>query len=485
MTGKRWPVERLSGLDSSFLYFESPSTHMHVCMTMVLDPSTMPGGYSFEKIKHFFRIRLHRVPLFHRRVAAVPFNLAHPVWFEDPDFDLDNHVRRIGIPEPGGRRELGELAGQIASVPLDHTRPLWEVWVVEGLKQERVGIITKIHHSAIDGVSGADIMVNLFDLEPITIDLDAPVEPHPDAFKREHVPSDIELLGYAAVSRVRKAAGLLPMARATLEAVARVTQGRRDPDRPVGAVPLTAPRCPWNTAITPHRAAGFARVSLDDLKTVKHAYGVKLNDVLLAMCAGTLRRYLLDHDALPDAPLVVGCPISVHGADGSDQTEWRNKVSMMFCSLATDLDDPEARLLAISKSTKGAKAEHNAVGAESLLRWAEYAPPNLFNLAARLYSRWDLANRHRPLINEVISNVPGPPFPLYYAGAEMIAAYPMGPVIEGCGLNITIFSYRDWVDIGFMVCPETIPDVWDMAAMVGDAAHELVVAASKRASVTG
>jgi WS/DGAT/MGAT family acyltransferase len=431
-------------------------------------------------------MRLHRVPLFHRRVATVPFNLAHPVWFEDPDFDLDYHVRRVGVPEPGGRRELGELAAQIASVPLDRTRPLWEVWVAEGLKQGRVGIITKIHHAAIDGVSGADIMVNLFDLEPIAIDPDEPLpEPQPDEVKPEHVPSDVELLGYAGVSRVRKAVGFFPMARATVEAVVRVTQGRRDPERPVGAIPLTAPRCPWNTAITPHRAAGFARASLDDLKTVKHAYGVKLNDVMLAMCAGTLRRYLLEHHALPDAPLVVMCPISVHDPDGSGQAEWRNRVSSMFCSLATDLEDADERLIAISESTKGAKQEHNAIGAESLMRWAEYAPPNLFNLAARLYARWDLADRHRPLINAVISNVPGPPFPLYYAGAEMLAAYPMGPVADVCGLNITVFSYRDWVDIGFMVCPEPIPDVWDMAAMVEDSMQELVVAARKRLAATG
>lgn len=178
-------MERLSGLDATFLYLETPSLHMHVAMTMVIDPSTMDGGYSFERIKEFIRTRAHLVPPFHRRVVSVPFNLAHPVWVDDPEFDIDYHVRRIGAPAPGGRRELADLAGQIASTQLDRSRPLWELWVIEGLKQGRVGVVTKIHHCAIDGTSGADLMVHLFDLDPAGREL----EPHtPIAVER--IPSD-------------------------------------------------------------------------------------------------------------------------------------------------------------------------------------------------------------------------------------------------------------------------------------------------------
>lgn len=484
-------MERLSGLDASFLYLETPSHHMHVCMTMVMDPATMPGGYSFAAIKELLRSK-QDLPLFRRRIAPVPFGLAHPVWVDDPHFDLDYHVRRIGAPAPGGRRELAELAAQIAGIPLDRDRPLWQMWVIEGLKQGRIGVVTKVHHAAIDGVSGADMMMHLFDLSAdgggrgAAADMAAltgdPTPPSPaEAPRDDHIPNDLELVGYALRSRARRAAQLVPLLRATVESVTHVVQGRRDPGHHVGAVPLTAPRLPWNESVTPHRAVGFARVSLDDVKEVRRAFDVKINDVVLALCAGTLRHYLAGHGAVPDEPLLAVCPISVH--DGTER-ESVNQVSAMFVSLATDIDDIGERLAAISESTKGAKDEHNAVGAETLIRWAEYAPPNTFNLASRLYSSLSLASRHRPIHNAIISNVPGPPFPLYFGGAEMVATYPMGPVMEGCGLNITVFSYQDQVDIGFMVCRELIPDVWAMADDVDTAMAELLAAARARTGAT-
>jgi len=479
-------MERLSGLDASFLYLETPSHHMHVCMTMVLDPASMPGGYSFATIKEFLASK-DDIPLFRRRIAEVPFKLAHPVWVEDPDFDIDYHLRRIGAPAPGGRRELGELAAQIAGIPLDRNKPLWEMWIIEGLKQDRIGVVTKVHHAAVDGVSGADIMMNLFDLSPdgngrgALADLAALTgepAPEPKPVKRDdHIPTDFELVTHALRSRGRKLAQFFPLVGDTASSISRVVQGRRDPNRLVGAVPLTAPRCPWNDAVTPHRSVGFARVSLDDLKEVRTAFGVKINDIVLALCAGTLRTYLERKGSLPDEPLLAVCPISVH--DGTER-ESINQVSAMFVSLASDVDDIDERIAAISQSTKGAKEEHHAVGAETLIRWAEYAPPNVFNLASRLYSNLSLAGRHRPVHNAIISNVPGPPFPLYFAGAEMIATYPMGPVMEGCGLNITVFSYQDQVDIGFMVGRELVPDVWDMADAVEPAMAELLAAARAR-----
>jgi WS/DGAT/MGAT family acyltransferase len=445
--------------------------HMHVAMTAIFDPSTMPGGYEFSKIKEFIASRLHLVPPFRRRVVEVPFRLNHPIWVEDPDFDLDYHIRRIGAPSPGGHRELAELAAQIASTPLDRSRPLWELYVVEGLADGNIGVVTKMHHCAVDGVSGAELMVNLFDMEPGGRVLDPP-EPR----TAEPIPSDVELVRHALQSRVRRTVGIVPLLGRTARTVTTLVSRHRDPHAIVGAVPLTAPPTPWNGAVTPHRRMAFTRVKLDDVKTVKNAVGATVNDVILALMGGTLRRYLEKHDCLPDSPLIAVCPVSVRGEHETGQMN--NKVSAMFTSLATDVDDPLERIRRISQVTKGAKEDHNALGADLLQNWAEHAAPTTFALAARLYSSLNISDRHRPIHNVVISNVPGPPFPLYYAGAKLEYTLPMGPVMEGAGLNITVLSYMDNVDIGFMACRELVPDVWSLVDYVDDAMQELLDAAA-------
>ena len=458
-------MERLSGMDATFLYVETPAGHMHVAMTGIYDVSTMEGGYSFEKIKQTIADRLPLVPPFRRRLVAVPFQFHHPVWIEDPNFNLDYHVRRIGCPAPGGRRELAEVAGQIASIPLDRTRPLWEAWVVEGLKHDRVGFVIKVHHSAIDGASGAEIMTELYDLSPDGRDIEAdPVQP-------EHVPTDLELVSYAAMSKLRLYQDTFGLLSRTIRSVAKVISNARNPLLRHGAIPLTAPRTPFNASISPHRSVAFARLPLDDVKAVKAALDVKVNDIVLAVCAGTLRNYLQGLDALPAEPLIAVVPVSVREDD--ERGTQGNKVSAMFTSLATDIDDVGERLAAISASTMGAKEDHNAIGARTLTDWAEWAAPRTFGLAARLYSSMGLANSHRPIHNLVISNVPGPPFPLYLAGAEMVAAYPMGPIMDGAGLNITVMSYRDSVDIGFLADADLVGDIWDLAAAVQPAFEEL------------
>jgi diacylglycerol O-acyltransferase len=465
-------VERLSGLDASFLYFETPSMHMHVAMTAIFDPSTMEGGYEFPKIKAFIESRLHLVPPFRRRIVEVPFRLNHPIWVEDPDFDLDYHIRRIGAPSPGGHEELAEMAAQIASTPLDRSRPLWELYVVEGLADGNIGVVTKMHHCAVDGVSGAELMVNLFDLEPGGRVLDPPEPRVP-----EPIPSDVEMLRHAITSRVRRTVGILPLLGNTVRTATTLVSRHRDPDAVVGAVPLTAPPTPWNGAITAHRRMSFTRVRLEDIKAIKNHVGCTVNDVVLGLMAGTLRRYLEAHDAFPaDAPLIAVCPVSVRSEEETGQMN--NKVSAMFTSLATDVDDPIERLKTIHEVTKGAKEDHNALGANLLQDWAEHAAPTTFALAARLYSSMNLAN-HRPIHNVVISNVPGPPFPLYYAGAKLEYTLPMGPVMEGAGLNITVLSYMDNVDVGFMACRELVPDVWSLATYVQESMDELLVAIAK------
>ena len=466
-------MQRLSGLDATFLYLETPTLHMHVAMTAVFDPSSMPGGYSFERVKDFIGSRVHLIAPFHRRLVEVPFRLHHPLWVEDPEFDLDYHVRRIGAPPPGGPVELGRVAGQIASTPLDRSRPLWEAWVIEGLADGNVALVAKVHHCGVDGSAGAEFMVHLFDLDPAG---DRPEPPEP--IEPEHVPSDGELMYHAAASRMRARLDIIPLVGKTISSASQLIASRRDSARPSGATPLTAPATPFNASISARRNVAFSRIPLADIKAVKNAADATVNDVVLAICSGALRRYLEGIDALPDNSLLAVCPVAV--APGDTAGESANSVSAMFTALATDISDPALRLAVISENTRGAKEDHHAIGADMLQGWTELAAPNTFALAARLYSSMNLASRHRPIHNVIISNVPGPPFPLYFAGAELKAAYPMGPVMEGAGLNITVMSYRDSVDFGFMVCDDLMPDVWDLADAVGPAFEALQTAVLDR-----
>jgi len=354
-------MERLSGLDASFLYLESPSNHMHVAATMTFDPSTVEGGYSFEKTRALIQRRLHLIPQFTRRLATVPFNLHHPVWVEDPDFDLDYHLRRIAVPAPGSYHELADLAGDIASRQLDRSRPLWEIYVVEGLEHGHIGVIAKMHHSTIDGVSGANLMVYLFDLEPNPAE-----EPEGPEREPEKIPSDAELLAYAMRSRLTRPAQLASVVPKAASAAYNVVRNRRSSDTVNPPAPLTAPRTSFNGAITAHRKVAYSIASLGDVKAIKNAFGTTVNDVVLAVVGGGMRRYLERKGDLPEKSLISTVPISVRPPEGEDAGVGANKVSAMFTSLATDVADPVERLRTIHEVTKGAKEEHNAIGADML-----------------------------------------------------------------------------------------------------------------------
>lgn len=469
-------MERLSGLDSAFLSFETPAVHLHVAMAAVVDPSTMQTPYSFEALKRFVSDRLMGLATFRRRVVEVPFKLNHPIWVEDPNLDLDYHIRRHALPPPGGPREFAALVARLVGQPLDRSRPLWEFHVVEGLHDGNVAILGKIHHAAVDGVSGAELFVHLFDLTPEPAERPPAA---PDPVTPERIPSDAELVGYALWSQARRTLSLPGLVGNTARTATRLAGRRRDPSATVGALPLTAPRTPWSTAIGPHRSVAFARVRLSDVKRVKAAFGVKVNDVVLALVASGLRRYLLDHDALPADPLVAMCPVSVRTEDERGRQD--NRVSSMFVHLRTDVVDVAERIRAIAEATRGAKEDHNALDAKLLQNWAEHAYPSTFALAARVYSRLNVADRHPPIYNLVVSNVPGPDFKLYMDGAELVATYPLGPIMEGAGLNVTVLSYMDNVDFGFLAGAELIPDLWDLADDVETAMAELMAAAEKTA----
>jgi WS/DGAT/MGAT family acyltransferase len=466
-------MQRLSGMDAAFLYLETPSTHLHVQALMLLDPSTVPGGFSFDKIKAHIASRVPTLGEFRRRLAFVPFDVHRPVWFDDPDFDLDYHVRHIAVPPPGGADQLADIVGELAARPLDRTRPLWEYWIIEGVENNAVAVVGKMHHATIDGVSGSSLASQIFDLEARPVD---PIPPDDDR-KPEQLPSDLELLWHAIVSRLRRPFPLaaIQVTPHVVRSAVNVLRTRRDPDTPAGGTPLTAPRTPFNAPITPHRRIAFTSVSLPEVKAIKNHFGCTVNDVVLATATGALRNYLLSIDALPDRPLLAGCPVSVR-TEETEHIESSNKVSMMFVPLPAQLDDPAARIEAIHQSTTGAKSEHHAVGARTLLELGESAAPRLFGLASRLMPGF--AARGPVPVNLVISNVPGPPFPLYMGGARLVSMLPLGPPIDGIGLNITVMSYLDHVDWGFIACRELAPQLWKLAHAVDDAHQELLKVAS-------
>lgn len=462
-------MERLSGLDAFFLYIETPTMHTHVALTAVLDPSTMPGGYSFEAMRRHIAERLHLVRPFRKKVVQVPLRLHHPVWVDDPDFDVDRHLKRIAVPAPGGERELSHVVGHIASVQLERDKPLWELWIVEGLEGGRVALVAKVHHSAMDGASAAELLPAFFDLEPV------PAEPvNPPHFEPTSAPDNWELLGASAVDRVRALGALPGLARRTTQSISRIRRGRRETHTAAGT-PLTAPTTVFNGPITRQRSVAFARVQLAQVKEVKNEFGATVNDVLLTTCALAMRRYLESRKGLPAEPLVTACPVSVRSED--QRGEQNNRLSVMFTKLHTDVADPVACLLATQKTAAAAKSEHEILGAETLGGWAELADPLASQVASSLYSQSNLASHHRPALSFILSNIPGPPFPVYMAGAEMERAYPMGPVLEGAGLNVTMLSYRESVDFGFMGATELLPEIWDLADAVPVAFDELYDAA--------
>jgi diacylglycerol O-acyltransferase / wax synthase len=468
--------ERLSGLDAGFLYLETPTLQMHVAIVAVFDPTTVPGGYSFRRIRQRILDRIPLVPVFQRRLVEVPLRLGHPVWVDDADFDIDNHLRRAALPSPGGMRELAEFAADVTSRQLPRDRPLWEMWLVEGLEDGKFALVAKMHHSTIDGVSGAELLGVLFDLEPEPPDQGPQGERQLDL----RVPSGLELVSHALLANLVRPLGMGRTVWRTTQSIADVRKVRQAV-RPGGsgtgkaAIPLSAPRTSLNGSVHARRRVAFAAANLADVKKLKNAMGTTVNDVVLAICTGAVRTYLLAGDELPGIPLVALVPVSV--TPETAELKGSNKISGMFVQLPCELDDPLERLRFIREGTKGAKEEHQALGAGTLQNWAEHAAPNVFAAAARLYTRMRLADRHRPLANLIISNVPGPDVPLYMGGSQLLGMFPLGPVMDGMGLNITIMSYQGVLYWGLAADARAVPRIWDIAAAIPAALSDLLEAA--------
>ena len=447
-------MQRLSGLDASFLYLETSDQPMHVCSIMELDTSTMPGGYTFDRLRDALSLRIRAMPQFREKLANSRLNLDHPVWVDDNNFDIDRHLHRIGLPPPGGRAELSEICGHIASLPLDRRRPLWEMWVIEGVagtdchRDGRIGVMIKVHHAGVDGVTGANLMSQL-----CTTEADAPA---PDPVDGVGGASGWEIAAGGLVrfaSRPLHLANVVPgTASSVVGTLLRAREGQ------TMARPFAAPRTVFNARISGRRNVALAKLDLEDIKTVKNHFGAKVNDVVMALVSGVLRQYLAERNALPDTSLVATVPVSVHGK--SDRPG-RNQVSGMFSSLQTHIADPVERLEAIAEANSVAKQHSSAIGATLLQDWTQFAAPAVFGIAMRVYARTRLTEM--PVHNLVVSNVPGPQIPLYMLGCEVKAMFPLGPIFHGSGLNITVMSLNRNLDVGLISCPQLLPDLWAMA----------------------
>ena len=484
-------------MDVSFLNMETPTVFGHVSSLNIYDPSTAPGGAGLEVTKQIILERMDQLEPFRRRLVEVPLGLDLPYWVEDGDFDIDFHVRHHAVAPPGTIEQLAEAVSRIVSRPLDRSRPLWELYVIEGLEGGYIAQLTKIHHATIDGASGALMLAVLLDTDP-------DVRPTGVAatWDSESIPTDNELFQITMGEYLRRPEKLLRQnlrmirelaaasgnggLRALTDLVAQPLPGRvgallrerlrsgygSEVDNPPSLPPTQAPRTPFNRPITAHRRLAFTTIPLDDAKAIRRTYGCTFNDVVMALCSGTLRRYLIKHDALPEEPLIAMVPVSIRG-DGNEDT-YQNRVSALLASLATDEADPVERLRLVQQSMTAAKGSFAAIPAETLQDFVQFAPPAVAARAMRMYSRLRIADRMNPPFNLIISNVPGPSHPLYSAGAELKHFYPVSTIVDGQGLNMTVQSYNGNLDFGFIGCRELVPDLWSLTEHLHESMQELL-----------
>jgi diacylglycerol O-acyltransferase len=466
----------MTGLDAKFLYSETPTAHMHTVKVAVSNPGAFDGGFTFDQFVAVLDRLLDRLPPFRRRVVPVPLGLGHPVWVEDPDFDLCHHVSRRVLAGPGGERELAAAVAEFAGVPLVRDRPLWELQVLEGLAEGRMAVVAKLHHAVADGSAAVALLQSV--VRGIN---EGPVR---DAgggrWEPEAIPSRRQLLTTAARDHVVRWKGMPRLVRRSVKG-ARDSEVRRrsfavKPPLPLHRVPKTS----LNVSITPKRTFAMTRLALGDLKAIRRTTGTTLNDVYLAVCAGALRRYLAERGELPERPLVASVPVST---DPNVARMQGNRVDNLFVSIATDIADPAERLAHISTVTKAAKEVRGLLGHDLLEQRADVVPPQLYGPLVRLWSRSRAANLVPPPLNAVLSNVAGPRERICFGPIELDALYSVGPILEGIGLNMTAWSYEDALGVSVLGCPASLPDPWALAANLHLALDELRDAVVPGASV--
>lgn len=467
-------MRRLTGLESFFVSAETPTNLFHVGAVAVLDPSTAPPGSPppHEALAQVLAERMHLLAPFRRRLVSVPGGLGHAYWAEEGSVNLSNHVIRAALPKPGGMHELARYAGEVMGRPLDRDRPLWEIHVVEGLEGGLVAAVAKIHHAAIDGLTGIELTANLMDFTP-------KVEPKPGetaAPEADRTPS----LPALTFDAVRRLGGLVPEAVGVLTRAARAAghmrlHGAAAGGDDVSEMPglLDAPRTELGGRLTHRRSVAMASVEREAIDQVRKAAGVTVNDVILTLTSSMLRGHLDDAGSLPDDPLVAFVPVALQSARGKSHDESVNRLSGMLVSLATTTEDPLERLAAVSRSAEHAKAQDRQFGGTLFGSVAELLVPLVAGALERTLLRlgplvgW-------PPFNVVVSSFPGSPAPLYCGGSKLLAYYPLGPVVDGSSLNVTVTTYQDEVAFGLLACEDKIPDVESIAGRLHSSMRELV-----------
>lgn len=455
-------VERLSGLDAMFLYLETTDQPSNICCAIELNTSPMRGGYSPDALQRSLAATLALVPELRQKVEDSHLNLDHPVWVDDPSFDVDQHLFRQSVTAPGGREQIAELCADIAARPLDRDKPLWEMWILENAaSSHHVTLVFKAHHALVDGVAGANLLAKL-------------CTPDPRAQTSEHLPRRSADAGLArmvvsgAVGAALRPWRLTTIVPATGLTVVRTL--RRARSGKSMAAPFSAPRTPFNAPFSQRRNVAFATVDLDDVKKIKNRFNVTVNDVVMAVCAGALRQFLADRAELPTSPLIAAVPVSVHGR--SDRPG-RNQTSWMFCSLRTETADPVSRLRTMANGAAMAKQHSADLGATLLQDWAQLLSSAAMSVLKRVVSR--IPKLPSPAFNLILSNVAGPAMPLYMAeGCEVTRLHPLGPILMGSGLNITVMSYNGSVGVGLISSPDLVPDLWSLADAIPTALEELL-----------
>ncbi len=466
-------IQAISGMDATFLYAESSTNHMHVGSLAVIE-----GSLKFDTFRDTIHSRLHLIPKLRQRLMYVPLSIDYPYWVDDPHFDIDLHLTHIALPKPGGWKELRETASKIFSEPLDHSRALWSFIFVEGLDTipqmppGSVAIISKMHHVAIDGVAGAGLLSLLFDLTPDKKDI-----PAPKPFNPKPLPNELSLIVKSTLSFAEEPLKFPRILANTLTATLKAGFLTRVQKKDLPTAPFTAPPTPINGIISARRKWNTAILSLDRILTLKNMMGTSMNDVMLAICAGALRRYLLEKGKLPKKPMVAMVPVSTRTNDNTEGTG--NQITPMLVQLATNIEDPIERLETIHENTSRGKTYQGAVGAKTLSNMAEAVPFGLANQAARLYSRFHVSEMHNPVFNVTITNVPGPNIPLYINGHKLVSVMGMAPIIDGMGLIITIFSYNGLVTISPTSDVNSMPDLDNFSRYLRESANELEAAILK------
>jgi len=456
-------MERMRGVDAGYLYMETPTMHMHTLKVAVIEPAE-----SFDEAEFTEQLlaRLHRLPPFNRRVLPVPLQLNHPLWITDHEVDPAEHVFHHPVPAPGGMAGFETMIGDVASTPLDRSVPLWELHVCDAFDDGRVGVVAKIHHSVADGAAANALLANVMDVPEST-------EVIGDESERlDPTPAPRDQIRLALRDLLGQLAALPMLLMRTFKAVVALKRTRRGSSVTVPRPILDVPRVSFNRALTERRVFATCTLPLEGIKEVRRAHDATVNDVVLAVVAGALRRWLKSRGELPSISLVAGVPVGTDAPDAPTRLSG-NRVSNLFTTLATDIDDPVERLRTISETTRESKLVQQTLGPDMLADWVQYTPPAPMSAFMRLYSRTHAASHHAPPFNVIVSCVKGPPEEVTVSDAVLRDLFSVGPILEGIGLNVTAWSYVDRMNFSLLSCPDLIPDLGPLLAELSPALDEL------------